>query len=201
MPEHDHHEVLAPDGSKDTVSVPGRGVPGRGALFKALSDPGRRTLLDRLNDRNGLSLSDLCVDMGMTRQSVTKHLDVLEAANLVTAVRRGRERLHFLNAAPDQRHRRPLDPLLRPGAGGGPVGSQDGIGGHPHGAAHRIRLQHLHRGHARAGLAGLTDPDFTTRYWRHPASGGLTLRSDWKRARPTTPSTTRSGWRSPTPSR
>jgi DNA-binding transcriptional ArsR family regulator len=69
-------------------------------VFKALSDPGRRLLLDRLNARNGLSLSELCVDMGMTRQSVTKHLDVLEAADLVTTVRKGRERLHYLNAAP-----------------------------------------------------------------------------------------------------
>ena len=62
--------------------------------------PARRRLLDRLNERNGLTLTELCADMGMTRQSVSKHLDVLEAAGLVTTLRRGREKLHYLNAAP-----------------------------------------------------------------------------------------------------
>jgi len=69
-------------------------------VFKALADPTRRRLLDRLNARNGQNLSDLCADTGMTRQTVTKHLEILEGANLVTVVRRGRERLHYLNAAP-----------------------------------------------------------------------------------------------------
>jgi DNA-binding transcriptional ArsR family regulator/uncharacterized protein YndB with AHSA1/START domain len=70
------------------------------AVFKALGDPARRRLLDRLNERNGLTLTELSADMDMTRQSVTKHLDVLEVAGLVTTVRRGREKLHYLNAAP-----------------------------------------------------------------------------------------------------
>ena len=70
------------------------------AVFRALSDPARRRLLDRLNEHNGLTLGELCVDMGMTRQSVSKHLDVLEEADLVATLRRGREKLHYLNAAP-----------------------------------------------------------------------------------------------------
>jgi DNA-binding transcriptional ArsR family regulator/uncharacterized protein YndB with AHSA1/START domain len=70
------------------------------AIFKALSDPSRRRLLDRLNARNGQSLRELCADLDMARQSVTKHLAVLEDANLVTTLRRGREKLHYLNAAP-----------------------------------------------------------------------------------------------------
>jgi DNA-binding transcriptional ArsR family regulator len=70
------------------------------AVFRALSDPGRRRLLDRLNERNGLTLTELCADMGMTRQSVSKHLDVLETAGLVTTRKRGREKLHYLDAAP-----------------------------------------------------------------------------------------------------
>src|SRR3984957_11154691 len=70
------------------------------AVFRALSDPARRRLLDRLNEHNGLTLTELGADMGMTRQSVTKHLDLLEAAGLITTLRRGRERLHYLNAAP-----------------------------------------------------------------------------------------------------
>ncbi len=69
-------------------------------IFKALADSGRRRLLDSLNAHNGQNLSDLCAVMDMTRQSVTRHLEILEAANLVVVVRRGRERLHYLNAAP-----------------------------------------------------------------------------------------------------
>jgi DNA-binding transcriptional ArsR family regulator/uncharacterized protein YndB with AHSA1/START domain len=69
-------------------------------VFRALADPSRRLLLDRLNERNGQTLRELCAGLDMARQSVSKHLAVLEAANLVTTVRRGREKLHYLNAAP-----------------------------------------------------------------------------------------------------
>jgi DNA-binding transcriptional ArsR family regulator/uncharacterized protein YndB with AHSA1/START domain len=69
-------------------------------VFKALADPSRRRLLDRLNARNGQTLRELCAGLDMARQSVSKHLAVLEAAGLVTTVRRGREKLHYLNAAP-----------------------------------------------------------------------------------------------------
>jgi uncharacterized protein YndB with AHSA1/START domain/DNA-binding transcriptional ArsR family regulator len=70
------------------------------AVFRALADPSRRRLLDSLNARNGQRLRDLCADLDMTRQAVTKHLAGLEAAGLVTTIRRGREKLHYLNAAP-----------------------------------------------------------------------------------------------------
>lgn len=69
-------------------------------VFKALADAGRRRLLDSLNGRNGQSLRELCAGLDMARQSVSKHVVVLEAANLVTTVWRGREKLHYLNAAP-----------------------------------------------------------------------------------------------------
>jgi uncharacterized protein YndB with AHSA1/START domain/DNA-binding transcriptional ArsR family regulator len=69
-------------------------------VFRALADPSRRLLLDSLNERNGQTLRELCAGLDMARQSVSKHLAVLEAANLVTTVRRGREKHHFLNAAP-----------------------------------------------------------------------------------------------------
>jgi DNA-binding transcriptional ArsR family regulator len=72
------------------------------ALFKALADPGRRKLLDLLHAHDGSTLSQLCEHMDMTRQGVTQHLELLEAANLVAAVRRGREKLHFLNPVPLQ---------------------------------------------------------------------------------------------------
>jgi len=70
------------------------------AVFKALSDPHRRELLDRLNRCNGQTLQELCADLAMSRQAVSKHLAILEAASLVATVRRGREKLHYLNAAP-----------------------------------------------------------------------------------------------------
>ena len=69
-------------------------------VFKALADPSRRLLLDSLNARNGQSLRELCARLSMARQSVSKHLAVLEAANLVTTVWRGREKLHYLNPEP-----------------------------------------------------------------------------------------------------
>ena len=70
------------------------------AVFKALSDRSRRLLLDSLRERNGQTLTELCAGLLMARQSVSKHLAVLEAASLVTTVRRGREKFHYLNAMP-----------------------------------------------------------------------------------------------------
>ena len=69
-------------------------------VFKALADASRRSLLDRLHARNGQTLNDLCDGLAMTRQAVTKHLAILEAANLVTTFRHGREKLHYLNPVP-----------------------------------------------------------------------------------------------------
>jgi DNA-binding transcriptional ArsR family regulator len=72
------------------------------AVFKALADASRRQLLDRLHARNGQTLSELCEGLEMSRQAVTKHLTLLEEANLVAAQKQGREKLHFLNPAPIQ---------------------------------------------------------------------------------------------------
>jgi DNA-binding transcriptional ArsR family regulator len=69
-------------------------------VFKALADLSRRKLLDELHKNNGQTLSELCEHLDMTRQAVTKHLALLEAANLVVTVWRGREKLHYLNPAP-----------------------------------------------------------------------------------------------------
>jgi len=70
------------------------------AVFKALADPTRRQLLDRLRARNGQTLSALGAQMDMTRQAVSKHLTILEEANLVVTLRRGREKEHYLNPTP-----------------------------------------------------------------------------------------------------
>ncbi|MGB7256725.1 MAG: metalloregulator ArsR/SmtB family transcription factor [Pseudolabrys sp.] len=74
-------------------------------VFKALADASRRELLDRLRAENGQTLGDLCARLAktgatMTRQAVSKHLGVLEEANLVATVKRGREKLHYLNPVP-----------------------------------------------------------------------------------------------------
>ena len=69
-------------------------------VFRALADPTRRELLDRLFAENGQTLGELCERLAMSRQAVTKHLAILEKANLVATVRRGREKLHYLNPVP-----------------------------------------------------------------------------------------------------
>ncbi|AET91053.1 helix-turn-helix protein [Burkholderia sp. YI23] len=70
------------------------------SVFRALADASRRQLLDRLHDENGQTLGDLCDGLRMTRQAVSKHLAILEAANLVSTQRHGREKRHFLNPVP-----------------------------------------------------------------------------------------------------
>jgi DNA-binding transcriptional ArsR family regulator/uncharacterized protein YndB with AHSA1/START domain len=153
------------------------------AVFRALSDPARRRLLDRLNSRNGLTLTDLCQDMGMTRQSVSKHLDVLEAAHLVTTLRRGREKLHFLNAAPindiadrwihhyDRARAEALSDL-KTALEATPMDQTDQTA--------FVYTTYIHATPERV-WQGLTDPAFTTRYWRHPKSGGVSYRTDWEK--------------------
>lgn len=72
------------------------------AVFRALADKSRRRLLDRLRARNGQTLNEMCAGLDMTRQAVTKHLVILEEANLVVTEKRGREKLHYLNPVPIQ---------------------------------------------------------------------------------------------------
>lgn len=69
-------------------------------VFKALADPTRRRLLDLLSEKNGQTLGELCENLDMARQSATQHLGLLEEANLLSTVKRGREKLHFINPVP-----------------------------------------------------------------------------------------------------
>ena len=69
-------------------------------MFRALADASRRTLLDRLHHRNGQTLNGLCAALDMSRQAVTKHLSILENANLISVQWQGREKLHFINPVP-----------------------------------------------------------------------------------------------------
>lgn len=70
------------------------------SVFKALADQNRRRLLDRLRQRNGQTLGELCKGLAMSRQAVSKHLGILEDANLIATEKQGREKLHYLNPVP-----------------------------------------------------------------------------------------------------
>jgi DNA-binding transcriptional ArsR family regulator/uncharacterized protein YndB with AHSA1/START domain len=141
-------------------------------IFRALADPSRRRLLDSLNARSGQSLRELCVDMQMARQSVSKHLAVLEAAGLVTTAWRGRVKLHYLNPAPineiaerwinqyDRDRVRALSDLKR------------ALEEQPMDKPSFVYTSYIRTTPERLWQA-LTDPAFTERYW------GVAFESDW----------------------
>jgi len=149
------------------------GDPGLDEVFRALADPNRRQLLDRLNAENGQTLRELCGGLNMARQSVSKHLAVLEAADLVVTVRRGREKLHYLNAAPinhiaerwinhyDQSRVHALSDL------------KHALEGTPMSKPSFVYKTYIHTTPELLWQA-LTDPAFTRRYWN------TTLESTWE---------------------
>ncbi|SBT66557.1 transcriptional regulator, ArsR family [Micromonospora sediminicola] len=147
-------------------------------VFRALADPSRRRLLDRLNARNGQSLRELCAGLDMSRQSVSKHLAVLEAAGLVTTIRRGREKLHHLDAAPinavadrwiGRYHRERARAL---------ADLQTALERQPMESPTFVYTTYVRTTPERLWQA-LTEPAFTRRYW-----GGVTLVSDWRAGSP-----------------
>ncbi|GAB3429615.1 ArsR/SmtB family transcription factor [Actinophytocola sediminis] len=143
-------------------------------VFKALADPSRRRLLDNMNARNGQTLRELCADLDMARQSVSKHLAVLEAANLVTTVWRGREKWHYLNAEPinaiaqrwigqyDRERVRALADLK--------TALESAPMDHP---AEFVYTTYINTTPERLWQA-LTEPAFTSQYW------GTTFQTDWQ---------------------
>src|SRR5262245_61142705 len=141
--------------------------------FRALADPSRRLLLDRLNERNGQTLRELCAELDMARQSVSKHLAVLEAANLVTTVRRGREKLHYLNAAPINeiaerwitRYERDRVHAL--------ADLKRALEDTPVDRPEFVYVSYIRTTPERLWQA-LTEPAFTERYW------GMVFHSDWR---------------------
>lgn len=147
-------------------------------VFKALADPSRRQLLDRLNTRNGQSLRELGDDLDMTRQAVTKHLAVLIEANLVTTVRHGRERLHYLNPVPinemadrwiDKYDRERLDAL---------VDLKRALERPSMSKPTFVYVMYVQTTPEKLWQA-LTDPAFIRRWF-----GGMTMESDWKAGSP-----------------
>ncbi|MFE0023926.1 ArsR/SmtB family transcription factor [Amycolatopsis sp. NPDC059021] len=142
-------------------------------VFKALADGSRRALLDSLNAHNGQTLRELCAGLEMARQSVSKHLAVLEAANLVTTVRRGREKLHYLNAEPinalaerwiNRYHQARVDAL---------ADLKKALEGEPMSKPEFVYTTYIATTPEKLWQA-LTEPAFTRRYW------GPTFETDWK---------------------
>ena len=153
------------------------------STFKALADPTRRLLLDRLRAQNGQTLRELCERLDMARQSATQHLDVLVRANLVTVVRRGRERLHYLNPAPihdiDQRWRWIAEfekPRLR---------ALDDI--KKRAEEHAMIPSSVYVTYIRANpeqvWRALTDADLTAQYWGHANVSDWQPGSTWEHRR------------------
>jgi uncharacterized protein YndB with AHSA1/START domain/DNA-binding transcriptional ArsR family regulator len=142
-------------------------------VFRALADPSRRRLLDSLNARNGQTLRELCAGLAMARQSVSKHLAILEAAGIVTTVRRGREKLHYLNAAPiNDIAERWINHYDRPRVEA-LADLKRALEGTPMDKPEFVYTTYIHTTPERLWQA-LTEPAFTERYW------GMAFETDWQ---------------------
>jgi uncharacterized protein YndB with AHSA1/START domain/DNA-binding transcriptional ArsR family regulator len=153
------------------------------AVFRALADPTRRALLDRLRERNGQTLGELCEPLEMARQSATQHLGVLEAANLVTTVRRGREKLHYLNPVPlwdiaerwiEKFERSRLRALSDIKQRAEEVSMTD--------RPSYVYVTYIESSPGRVWEA-LTDPDLTAEYWGHSNVSDWQAGSSWEHRR------------------
>jgi uncharacterized protein YndB with AHSA1/START domain/DNA-binding transcriptional ArsR family regulator len=152
-------------------------------VFKALGDPTRRHLLDRLHERQGQTLGELCGDLDMTRQSATQHLAVLEAANLISSVRRGRERLHYLNPVPlHEIQERWIDkferPRLRTLTEVKRRAEEDEMTDKPT----YVYVTYIH-GTAERVWHALTDADLSAQYWGHSNVSDWEPGSAWEHRR------------------
>lgn len=157
-----------------TLSVREESDTGMDKVFKALADDTRRRLLDRLHEHNGQTLGELCGRIDMTRQSVTQHLAVLEAANLVSTVRRGREKLHYLNPVPlHEIQERWIDKFERPrlsALGAVKRQAEEAMTDKPT----FVYVTYI-RSTPEKVWDALTDADLTASYWGHSNV------SDWRR--------------------
>jgi uncharacterized protein YndB with AHSA1/START domain/DNA-binding transcriptional ArsR family regulator len=154
-----------------------------GAVFKALADPTRRQLLDRLRERNGQTLGELCGSLAMARQSASQHLAVLEQANLVSTTWRGRQKLHHLNPVP-------LHQVQERWIGTFEIPRLRAL------SAVRARAEELAMGDIPAYVyvtyiratpeqvwQALTDADLTARYWGHSNLSDWQPGSPWRHVR------------------
>ncbi len=158
-------------------------VDGDDAVFRALADPTRRALLDRLREHNGQTLGELCGPLDMARQSATQHLGVLEAANLITTVRRGREKLHYLNPVPlwaiqERWIGRFERPRLRALSEIKHRAEEDSMAGRPD----YVYVTYVESSPERV-WAALTDPDLTAQFWGHSNVSDWQPGSRWEHRR------------------
>jgi uncharacterized protein YndB with AHSA1/START domain/DNA-binding transcriptional ArsR family regulator len=151
-------------------------------VFRALADPTRRSLLDRLHAHNGQTLSALCEGVGMTRQSASQHVDLLQAANLITVVRRGREKLHYLNPVPlHEIQERWIDKFERPRLRALSTlkrKAEETMYDKPS----FVYVTYIHSTADRVWLA-LTDPELTAQYWGHSNVSDWKVGSRWEHRR------------------
>jgi uncharacterized protein YndB with AHSA1/START domain/DNA-binding transcriptional ArsR family regulator len=153
-------------------------------VFKALADPTRRLFLDRLREQDGQTLGELCTRLGMARQSATQHLDVLVRAGLVTVVRRGRERLHFLNPAPlHDIGERWISSFDRPRlAALSAIRSRAEEYAMTESVPTYVYVTYIRAG-AQQVWHALTDADLTARYWGHANVSDWQPGSSWEHRR------------------
>ncbi|MET7454355.1 metalloregulator ArsR/SmtB family transcription factor [Streptomyces sp. NPDC005574] len=157
------------------------------SAFKALADPTRRLLLDRLREQNGQTLRELCEHLDMARQSATQHLDILRQANLVTVVRRGRERLHYLNPAPiheiEERWISSFDkPRLQAISAIRNQAEEYAMNDGPASVPTYVYVTYI-RASAEQVWRALTDADLTARYWAHANVSDWQQGSTWEHRR------------------
>jgi DNA-binding transcriptional ArsR family regulator/uncharacterized protein YndB with AHSA1/START domain len=148
-------------------------------VFRALADPSRRLLLDSLNEHNGQTLGQLGSRLEMARQSVSKHLAVLEAANLITTVRRGREKHHYLNAAPINEIAERWITRYEQDRVDALADLKRALEDTPMDPPSFVYTTYIQTTPERLWQA-LTEPAFTARYW------SITFESDWNRGSPMT---------------
>jgi uncharacterized protein YndB with AHSA1/START domain/DNA-binding transcriptional ArsR family regulator len=157
------------------------------AVFKAMADPTRRLLLDRLREHNGQTLRELCERLQMTRQSATQHLDVLGQANLVIVVRRGRERLHYLNPEPiheiERRWIAGFDkPRLQAISAIKYQAEEKAMTNAPAPVPSYVYVTYI-RASAEQVWQALTDADLTAQYWGHANVSDWQPGSAWEHRR------------------
>jgi uncharacterized protein YndB with AHSA1/START domain len=157
-------------------------VRDEGAVFKALADRTRRSMLDRLRERNGQTLSELCEGTGMARQSASQHLEILEAANLLATVRRGREKVHYLNPVPlHEIQDRWISKFERPrlrALAAIKTKAEEAMTNRPS----TVYVLYIEATAERVWEA-LTDADLTARYWGHSNVSDWEVGSRWSHQR------------------
>jgi uncharacterized protein YndB with AHSA1/START domain/DNA-binding transcriptional ArsR family regulator len=152
-------------------------------VFKALGDPTRRRLLDRLRERSGQTLGELCSGIDMARQSTTQHLAVLEAANLISTVRRGRAKLHYLNPVPlHEIQERWIDKFERPRLRALSAVKRRAEEVEMSDQPNYVYVTYIHSTPERVWRA-LTDAELTAEYWGHSNVSDWEPGSPWEHQR------------------